>query len=80
MTAVHDVFHVSELRKCVRLPAEVLPEPEIEIEPDLSYREYPVKVRNLTPHPHLPFESKYNKNLDTKGVVSFRNDLKRTSF
>jgi hypothetical protein len=38
------VFHVSQLRKCVRLPIEVLPEPELEIEPDLSYQEHPVKV------------------------------------
>jgi hypothetical protein len=44
MSAVHNVFHVSQLRKCVRLPTEVLPEPDIEIEPDLSYQEYPVKV------------------------------------
>jgi hypothetical protein len=44
MSVVHDVFHVSQLRKCVRLPTEVLPEPEIEIEPDLSYREQLVKV------------------------------------
>jgi hypothetical protein len=44
MSAVHDVFHVSQLRKCVRLPTEVLPEPEIEIEPSLSYQEHPVKV------------------------------------
>jgi hypothetical protein len=44
MSAVHDVFHVSQLRKCVRLPTEVLLEPELEIEPDLSYQEHPVKV------------------------------------
>jgi hypothetical protein len=44
MSSVHNVFHVSQLRKCVRLPTEVLPEPDIEIEPDLSYQEYPVKV------------------------------------
>jgi hypothetical protein len=44
MSTVHNVFHVSQLRKCVRLPTEVLPEPEIEIEPDLSYQEHPVKV------------------------------------
>jgi hypothetical protein len=31
-------------RRCVRLPTEVLPEPEIEIEPDLSYQEHPIKV------------------------------------
>jgi hypothetical protein len=44
MSAVHDVFHVSQLRKCIRLPTKVLPEPEIEIEPDLSYQEHPIKV------------------------------------
>jgi hypothetical protein len=44
MSVVHDVFHVSQLRKCVRLPTEVLPEPELEIEPYLSYQENPVKV------------------------------------
>jgi hypothetical protein len=44
MSAVDDVFHVSQLRKCVRLPTEVLPEPELEIELDLSYQEHPIKV------------------------------------
>jgi hypothetical protein len=44
ISAIHDVFHVSQLRKCVRLPTEVLPEPELEIESDLSYQEHPVKV------------------------------------
>jgi hypothetical protein len=44
MPAIHDVFHVSQLRKCVRLPMEVLPEPELEIGPDLSYQEHPIKV------------------------------------
>jgi hypothetical protein len=44
MAAVHDVFHLSQLRKCVRLPTEVLPETELKIEPDLSYQEHPVKV------------------------------------
>jgi hypothetical protein len=44
MLAVHDVFHISQLRKCVRLPTEVLPDLELEIEPDLSYQEHPIKV------------------------------------
>jgi hypothetical protein len=44
MSAIHDVFHVSQLRKCVRFPTEVLPEPELEIEPDLSYQEHPVRI------------------------------------
>jgi hypothetical protein len=37
MSAIHDVFHVSQLKKCVRLPTEIIAEPELEIEPDLSY-------------------------------------------
>jgi hypothetical protein len=44
MSTIHDVFHISQLRKCVRLPTEVLPEPELQIEPDLSYQEHPVRV------------------------------------
>jgi hypothetical protein len=46
MSAIHDVFHVSQLKKCVRVPTEVLAEPELEIEPDLSYHEHPVKIQN----------------------------------
>jgi hypothetical protein len=44
MSAIKDVFHVTQLRKCVHLPTEVLHELELEIEPDLSYQEHPVKV------------------------------------
>ena len=44
MSAIHSVFHVSQLRKCVRLPTEIIAEPELEIEPDLSYQEYPSKI------------------------------------
>jgi hypothetical protein len=44
MSAIHNVFHVSQLKKCVRLSTEIIAEPELEIEPDLSYQEYPSKV------------------------------------
>jgi hypothetical protein len=44
MSAIHNVFHVSQLKKCVRLPTEVVAEPDVEIEADLSYQEYPSKV------------------------------------
>jgi hypothetical protein len=46
MSAIHNVFHVSQLKKCVCLPTKVIAEPEVEIEPDLSYQEYPSKVLN----------------------------------
>jgi hypothetical protein len=44
MSAIHDVFHVSKLRKCVCLPTEVLPEPELEIKSYLSCQEHLVKA------------------------------------
>jgi hypothetical protein len=44
ISSIHNVFHVSQLKKCIRLPTEVITEPEVEIEPDLSYQEYPSKV------------------------------------
>jgi hypothetical protein len=44
MSAIHNVFHVSQLKKCIRLRTEVITEPDIEIEPDLSYQEHPSKI------------------------------------
>ena len=44
MSVIHNVFHESQLNKCVRLPTEVITEPDVEIEPDLSYQEHPSKV------------------------------------
>jgi hypothetical protein len=41
MSTIHDVFHVSQLKKYVRVPTKVLAEPKMEIEPDLSYKEHP---------------------------------------
>jgi hypothetical protein len=40
LVAIHDVFHVSQLKKCVRGPAEIVEQKEIMVEPDLSYVEH----------------------------------------
>jgi hypothetical protein len=44
LSDVHDVFHVSQLRKCLRVPEEQLPMEELEAKEDLSYQEYRVKI------------------------------------
>jgi hypothetical protein len=44
LSDVHDVFHVSQLKKCVYVPDEQLPMEELEAKEDLSYQEYPVKI------------------------------------
>src|SRR6266498_2217713 len=44
LSAVHNVFHISQLRKCTRVPQQVIEVPEVQIGPDLTYQEYPVRV------------------------------------
>jgi hypothetical protein len=39
MAAIHDVFHVSQLKKCIKVPTEIVETRAIEIETDLSYTE-----------------------------------------
>jgi hypothetical protein len=44
LSDVHDVFHVSQLKKCLRVPEEQLPMEELDVQEDLSYIEYPEKI------------------------------------
>ena len=44
LSDVHDVFHVSQLRKCVSNPEKHVPHEDIDMQPDLTYRERPVKI------------------------------------
>jgi hypothetical protein len=44
LSDVHDVFHVSQLKKCLRMPEEQLPMEDMDTKEDLSYQEYPVKI------------------------------------
>ena len=44
LSDVHDVFHISQLRKCLRVPEEQLPMEELNVQDDLTYEEHPVKI------------------------------------
>jgi hypothetical protein len=44
LSDVHNVFHVSQLKKCLRVPEEQLPMEELSVQGDLTYTEYPVKI------------------------------------
>ena len=45
MSDIHPVFHVSQLRRCLRVPEkEHVPEEEIDLQADLRYQEIPVKI------------------------------------
>ncbi|WVZ97364.1 hypothetical protein U9M48_042910 [Paspalum notatum var. saurae] len=44
LSGVHDVFHVSQLNKCLRVPEEKTPLEGLEVQEDLTYTEHPVKI------------------------------------
>jgi hypothetical protein len=44
LSAVHDVFHMSQLKKCLRVPEEQLPTEDLEVQEDLTYIEKPTQI------------------------------------
>jgi hypothetical protein len=44
LSDVHDVFHVAQLNKCLRVPEEQLPMEDLDAKEDISYQEYPIKI------------------------------------
>jgi hypothetical protein len=44
LSDVHDMFHVSQLKKCLHVPEEQIPIEDLDAKEDLSYQEYPIKI------------------------------------
>jgi hypothetical protein len=44
LSGVHDVFHVSQFKKCLCMPKEQLPMEDLDAKEDLSYQGYPIKI------------------------------------
>ena len=44
MSAIFNVFHVSQLKKCLRVPEEAIEPTSVKIESDLTYGEKPIRV------------------------------------
>jgi hypothetical protein len=44
LSDVHDVFHVSQLKKYLRVPKEQLPMEELDLGGHLTYNERPIKI------------------------------------
>jgi hypothetical protein len=44
LSAVHNVFHVSQLKKCLRIPDRTIDVVDVTLEPDLTYSEHPIRV------------------------------------
>jgi hypothetical protein len=44
LSGVHNLFHVSQLKGCLKPPTDVVVEDTIPLEPDLTYKTRPIKV------------------------------------
>jgi len=47
MSDVHDVFHVSQLKQCLRVPEEQAPMEAMDLQLDLQYQERPIKILDV---------------------------------
>jgi hypothetical protein len=47
LSDVHDVFHMSRLKKCLRVPELQLPMEELNIGGDLTHSERPIKILDM---------------------------------
>jgi hypothetical protein len=44
LARVHDIFHMSELKKCLKAPTDIVLPEVTPLEADLSYPENPIKI------------------------------------
>jgi hypothetical protein len=44
LAGVHDMFHVSQLKECLKMPMDVIVDDVTPLDADLSYPEHPVKI------------------------------------
>jgi hypothetical protein len=44
LSDVYNAFHVSQRKKCIRVPEEQLPMEELSVRGDLTYTEYLIKI------------------------------------
>jgi hypothetical protein len=50
LTGVHDIFHVSQLKKCLKAPVDVVLLEVAPLEADLTYPEHPIKILDQKSH------------------------------
>jgi hypothetical protein len=44
LSDMHNMFHVSQLKKCLCVPEEQLPMDNLSVQGDLTYTEYSIKI------------------------------------
>jgi hypothetical protein len=50
LAGVHDIFHVSQLKKCLKAPVDVVLPEVAPLETDFTYHEHPIKILDQKSH------------------------------
>jgi hypothetical protein len=50
LAGVHDIFHISQLKKCLKAPVDVVFPEVAPLESDLTYLEHPIKILDQKSH------------------------------
>jgi hypothetical protein len=50
LAGVHDIFHVSQLKKCLKAPVDVVLPEVAPLDTDLTYPEHPIKILDQKSH------------------------------
>jgi hypothetical protein len=50
LAGVHDIFHVSQLKKCFKAPVDVVLSEVAPLEADLTYPEHPIRILDQKDH------------------------------
>jgi hypothetical protein len=50
LAGVHDIFHVSQLKKCLKAPVDIVLPEVTPLKADLSYPKHPIKVLDQKDH------------------------------
>jgi hypothetical protein len=87
LLGVHNVFYVSQLKRCLKPPTDVVIEGTIPLEPDLTYKANPIKVldqqdqvtRNKTTRFYKIQWNDHSKDKATKPGGSMKNSCDPTT-
>jgi hypothetical protein len=44
LSAVHNVFHISQLKKCLRVPTDIVDLETLDLQPGFTYEEHPIAI------------------------------------
>jgi hypothetical protein len=82
LSAVHNVFHVSQLKKCLWVPDQTIDVMDVTLEPDLTYSEHPIRVLDqkdrVTRRRVLKFyKIQWNQHMEDEGTWETQNFLEK---